>query len=79
MAKIVSKVRTETVYTLEFTQDEVDRLASILGAFNEPPIPVLFDDLCDNANAGYGRYKIVTNNGVSTNRAVLGVRLQEVF
>lgn len=77
MAKIVSKVQTETVYTLEFTQDEVDRLASILGAFNESPLPGLFNDLCDNANAGYGKYILVTNNGVTRPKTVIGIKLVE--
>lgn len=64
MAKVTGAVNTETVYTLEISQSEVDALASLIGTLSQAsPLGELFNALCDDANASYMSYRLLDREG----------------
>jgi hypothetical protein len=74
MAKVTGVVNTETVYTLEISQSEVDALASLIGTLSQAsPLGELFNALCDNADASYMSYRLFDRAG----KSLIGLSLEE--
>lgn len=64
MAKIVGSTTTETTYTLEISQSEVDALASLIGTLSQSsPLGELFNALCDDADASYTSHRLLDREG----------------